>query len=111
MIFGLFGPVLFANIKLSNNTGYAIGGQVAKPNSIPWQVGLVKTGEDNPDCGGTIICTKFVMTAAHCVKSVSICNTNPMNCQVLVGEHDLSNSDDDATRHNIKEFHVHPNYQ
>ena len=83
-----------------------VGGVEAIPNSIPWQVALVQRGERIPRCGGTIICEKFVMTAAHCIGL----NPDVNRFQVLAGEHDLSDDSDGATRHNVKNISVHPDY-
>ena len=83
-----------------------VGGQEADPNSIPWQVGLVRRNGRRTFCGGTIICDKFVMTAAHCVGPNS-----PNQTQVLAGEHNLLDDLDKATRHDIKNVIIHPDYQ
>ena len=34
--------------------------------SIPWQVALVERNTKNLQCGGTIICNKYVLTAGLC---------------------------------------------
>ena len=82
-----------------------VGGVEAIPNSIPWQVALVQRGERIPRCGGTIICEKFVMTAAHCIGL----NPDVNRFQVLAGLHDLSD-DSDGARHYVKNISVHPDY-
>lgn len=46
-----------------------VGGEPAVPGSWPWQVALVKRGEDNFNgqfCGGSLIHPKWVLSAAHC---------------------------------------------
>ena len=43
-----------------------VGGCEAKPHSIPWQVALLANGEKH--CGGTLISTQHVITAAHCTE-------------------------------------------
>ncbi|XP_075905044.1 elastase-1-like isoform X2 [Nelusetta ayraudi] len=57
-----------------------VGGTEAKPNSWPWQVSL-QAGRRH-FCGGTLIQSNWVMTAAHCVDS-------PGTFRVVAGEHDL----------------------
>ena len=43
-----------------------VGGKPAYPHSIPWQVALVFTNTSSIQCGGTIICDKYVLTAGKC---------------------------------------------
>ena len=84
-----------------------VGGEEADPNSIPWQAALVRRGGTTPFCGGTIICPRYVMTAAHCT------GRGASRTQVIAGEHDLDQdmSTDRATRHNIARIINHPNYR
>merc|ERR1719384_59704 len=63
-----------------------VGGQAATRNEYPWQVGLVSNNGRTPFCGGTLLSSDTVLTAAHCKTSVS-------NFQVVVGEHDVTRSD------------------
>lgn len=54
---------------------YIVGGIQATIADAPWQVGLIKTdGENNYDgfyCGGSLISTTWVVTAAHCVTDIT----------------------------------------
>ena len=47
-----------------------VGGQPASKNEYPWQVGLVTPSGSRPYCGGSLISSKTVLTAAHCQMSV-----------------------------------------
>ena len=41
-----------------------VGGTEAMPYDWPWQISLLIDGAHN--CGGTIISSNFILTAAHC---------------------------------------------
>jgi len=95
-------PVCNCGIDL----GRIVGGSEVTPYSVPWQVALQTHGNDGgfPVCGGTLLGSRHVLTAAHCV------NQGDINFDVVVGEHTISNSSDGAT-HKVCDITVHPDYQ
>ena len=94
---------------MADNWDALIGSYESDAKSIPWQAGLVEIGKSAPFCGATIICHRFVMTAAHCIRPV--CINNPGSCyQILIEEHDIATGLDQATRHNVKAINFHPNW-
>jgi len=60
-----------------------VGGVHAHPNSWPWQVRLQA---DGGLCGGTLIDTRHVLTAAHCFRTPIV----TQNYMVYVGMHDIN---------------------
>jgi len=81
-----------------------VGGEPVEPHSIPWQVLQYRNfGIFQQLCGGTIICPRFVMTAAHCTAPGS-------SYEIYIRVHQQSQ---DLTEDNLvvlKKAHVHPKY-
>jgi len=87
-----------------------INGEVASRGDVPWQVRLESTQDDlwwYWFCGGTIICPRFVISAAHCV--MGDWRTNATYLKVLVSEHDTSNPNDHVLHH-VKRIIPHPEF-
>lgn len=87
-----------------------INGNRTEPNSIPWQVSLPQ-----PGCGGTIICEKFVMTAAHCVEDIDPVTKEhiyyePNEVTVFAEEHNWEDQNDHV-EHSVKNIHRHQQYK
>jgi len=79
-----------------------VGGQAVEKNEYPWQVALVRTGRNQPFCGGSLLTSTTVITAAHCATSVS-------DFEVLVGEHDITRGDGEQ-RVKPSSWTSHPSY-
>ena len=72
-------------------------------------MGLVSTGEKSPWCGGSILTILHILTAAHCTYDSSIDSVKaPSSIQVLVGEHDISDSVADI--HTVSMITNHPKF-
>merc|ERR1712203_360902 len=56
-----------------------VGGVEATPHQFPWQVGLFFDGYF---CGGSIISSKYILTAAHCADGV-------YHHEVVIGAHEI----------------------
>ena len=86
-----------------------VGGEETEANEYPWQVGLVSPEEKTPYCGGSIITSQHVLTAAHCTYNRFTEDIkDPSSIQVLVGEHDTS--DDNMDRRDISAIRNHPKF-
>ncbi|KAI1285806.1 Transmembrane protease serine 6 [Halotydeus destructor] len=87
-----------------------VGGRSAQDGSIPWQVALISTS-GKQFCGGTLINSRWVMTAAHC-----LFQQQASAYQVVMGVNDLSaisqGSVHRATRHILHpQYTSSPDYQ
>jgi hypothetical protein len=79
-----------------------VGGQPAEKNEYSWLVGLVFKFSESPFCGGSLITSNTVLTAAHCKTFISI-------FRVHVGEHDVT-KDDGEIKIDASLFEIHPDY-
>ena len=80
-----------------------MGGQATEQHEYPWQVGLVGVNGRTPYCGGTLISSQHVLTAAHCTAGQSA-----SAIKVLLGEHVIS--DNSFTKVDVAELIQDPNY-
>jgi len=65
--------------------------------AIPWQAALVHRGRNNPWCGGTLISDRYVLTAAHCLRSKDV----ERKLEVMLADHDWT------TRKEAREMRFH----
>nr|XP_046239116.1 elastase-1-like isoform X2 [Scatophagus argus]XP_046239117.1 elastase-1-like isoform X2 [Scatophagus argus] len=82
-----------------------VGGEVASPNSWPWQISLqYRSGSSYyHTCGGTLIERGWVMTAAHCVDS-------SRTWRVVLGDHDLYVSNGREQVIGVSAVYIHPKW-
>nr|AAK48894.1 CUB-serine protease [Panulirus argus] len=87
-----------------NRATRIVGGQETEVNEYPWQVLLV-TRDMYVICGGSIISSQWVLTAAHCVDGGNI-------GYVLVGDHNFASTDDTTTSRLVEVVQIisHPDY-
>lgn len=79
-----------------------INGIQAENNAWPWMVALVSGPDNYSDqfCGGVLIDSQWVLTAAHCVDEPPF--------EVLIGINNLNQSSGD--RHSVSRVYIHPEY-
>ncbi|XP_038149143.1 elastase-1-like isoform X1 [Cyprinodon tularosa] len=90
---------------LEDSLERVVGGQVSSPNAWPWQISLQYQSSGNwyHTCGGSLIRTGWVMTAAHCVDS-------PRTFRVVLGEHDLNSNSGREQVISVSQIYVHSNW-
>jgi len=84
-----------------------VNGQETDVLEYPWQAGLVSTGDTTTFCGGSLINSNWVLTAAHCTIWTA---SSPSAIQVLLAEHDVTVSESHTERFNIKRIINHANF-
>ncbi|XP_073172869.1 chymotrypsin-C-like isoform X1 [Lepidochelys kempii] len=79
-----------------------VGGEDANPHSWPWQISLQydKSGVWAHTCGGTLIATNWVLTAAHCI-------SNSRTYRVLLGKQNLEVEEPGSVAAAVEKIIVH----
>ncbi|XP_016007405.2 coagulation factor VII isoform X2 [Rousettus aegyptiacus] len=90
--------------NVSQFHGRIIGGKVCPKGECPWQVALKLNGVLL--CGGTLINTTWVVSAAHCFDRIK----SFKNLTAVVGEHDLSEEDGDEQERQVAQVIVPKKY-
>lgn len=86
---------------VQGRTNRIVGGKVTTPNDQPWMAGLWRQGKFY--CGATVISSKYLITAAHCVYTF-----DPREIRVYLGGHDIANDYTEIRR--IKTTQEHDYY-
>lgn len=100
--------VVLAGAQLATSPADAIvGGYQAEAGEFPFMASIQTKGADGTDghfCGGSVIGTRWVLTAAHC-----LVDTQPGEIQVGVGRTNLDDLSSGQTL-NADRIVVHPDY-
>uniref|UniRef100_A0A8C6XGH1 Uncharacterized protein n=1 Tax=Naja naja TaxID=35670 RepID=A0A8C6XGH1_NAJNA len=79
-----------------------IGGSFCRPGACPWQV-LIQNNRGYGFCGGSLISSQWVLTAAHCFDAVT-------PHQVTVGDFDKHQRERDEQKVRVRRYWRHPQY-
>ncbi|GBP20836.1 Venom serine protease 34 [Eumeta japonica] len=83
-----------------------VGGEETDINEFPAMAGVVDVTIYQIKCGGIIIASGYVLTAAHCLSNRKVNET-----AVVVGEHDVNTGDSPVTQVlKVKKFILHSQY-
>jgi len=77
-------------VSTNSSAAKIIGGTKVDSVKYPWMTALIYSGEDAYDgqfCGGSLIAPQWVVTAGHCVDSLSV-----GDLEVLIGQNQLTGS-------------------
>ncbi|XP_076636759.1 uncharacterized protein LOC143349409 [Colletes latitarsis] len=77
-----------------------IGGRPAIRGSWPWQIAVLNRFRE-AFCGGTLISSRWVLTAAHCIRK---------RLYVRIGEHDLTVKEGTELELRVDSVTIHPEY-
>ncbi|KAM9425396.1 trypsin-1-like [Pholidichthys leucotaenia] len=79
-----------------------VGGAGAIEGSWPWQVSLAENGSSF--CGGSLINSRWVLTAAHCIFG------DLSSVEIYLGYHNISSSNPNLEKRRVASHVCHPNY-
>ena len=103
------------NCLKKGNPNLRIGGPDAcevKPHSQPWMVWVhLNIPHDQPGCGGSLIGSKYVLTAAHCVCKDRVDCNNYIYTYVILGNHDINVVDEGEIKINVTRAIIHEDYK
>lgn len=92
-----------------------IGGEAAIKNAWPWFAILLvqrqTTGQRSPECGATLISSKFVLTAAHCILEMGKKPMKRERITIRLGEFDLTKHHDGEVDFAVERIIPHPYFQ
>ncbi|XP_061492411.1 coagulation factor VII-like [Rhineura floridana] len=79
-----------------------VGGSLCHPGGCPWQV-LIQNKRGYGFCSGSLISSRWVLTAAHCLDTVT-------PHQVTVGDFDKHQREQDEQKVGVRQYWKHPQY-
>jgi secreted trypsin-like serine protease len=88
-----------------------VGGRKAAPHRYPWQAYLEVVDSQGKEtrCGGAVLSTRHVLTAAHCL--MDPCGRPARRVHLHLGAHDICDEDWSSSHLVRKEYMVlHPLY-
>ncbi|CAL4059096.1 unnamed protein product, partial [Meganyctiphanes norvegica] len=91
----------------ANRVSRIVNGVETEVNEYPWQAAMIYKGSTDVFCGGSVICSKHILTAAHCTQAVK---DHGLKYQVLVGAHDLTSAAPSQLILNAQKYIQHKNY-
>ncbi|XP_072413491.1 hyaluronan-binding protein 2-like [Chiloscyllium punctatum] len=99
-------------VGLRRNLSRIYGGQKTARGRHPWQVSVqlkiaLSIYDAGHQCGGTLIAPCWVLTAAHCLEA----STQAKHYQVLLGKHNIDQTELNEQKFNVEQIIVHPNYE
>ncbi|XP_044742053.1 proclotting enzyme-like [Chrysoperla carnea] len=91
-----------------------VGGEEATPGKWPWMAAIFLHGPRRTEfwCGGSLITSKHVLTAAHCTKDTRQRSFSPRQFTIRLGDVDLQRDDEPSTPVTVRvtDIRAHPRF-
>jgi len=95
------------------------GSEVSPINKYPWLVRLFNSDETGSFCGGTLVASKYVISAAHCMFELDdsgtvTAATEASQIKIRIGDHNLETTGETKLPEkfiNVKKITNHPEYK
>lgn len=97
--------------KTTKATSLIVGGITADRYDFPWLVAQYHLGKQFI-CGGSLVSSKIVVTAAHCLREKrTIATRRPQDTTFLLGKYKLTDINEQGyIVSDVQRFEVHPNW-
>jgi secreted trypsin-like serine protease len=83
-----------------------VGGQAARAHEFPWMASVRRKSTNSHFCGGSIINTRWILTAAHCMSGET-----PAIVSVVIGDHTRNDASNTVRRSlDVERIFMHPQY-
>ena len=98
--------------KINRHSGLArvIGGRKSDPGEWPWMAMILlrkSDGSFDPSCGGVLLGSEWIVTAAHCVADVLSKN----DILIRLGAHERNTKSSQTQEISVSNVYVHPQYK
>ncbi|KAH8316706.1 hypothetical protein KR067_013766, partial [Drosophila pandora] len=92
-------------VEVPRLDGRIVGGQDTSILQYPYQISMRLRG--NHRCGGTVVATNIIVSAAHCVNTL----TTVANLTIVAGSTRIWNVEDKQQELAVRQIIIHPNYR
>jgi len=99
-------------LRETKSTHRIIGGASSKPHDWPWLAVLCHgSGTADCFCGASVITSRHVITAAHCLHEKDVESTYWPEVSVNFGKHNLADNSEDSQSRRIEDAVMHPDWK